>query len=174
MKKIYLILFLIISLSLVAYYFLGGFKVVEKSIITSSTNNIVGTYYEGKIGSDTLQQLFIQAKEIVEADEHAIAVAIVYYGETNPATGQVKNFIGYTTTNGLSEKSPLGWELRKFQSSLSVQGCIEANPLAMPTPEDMLENLRNYAAENEIATGEIFIEYYRGPNNLCVELMGAK
>jgi hypothetical protein len=41
----------------------------------------------------------------------------------------------------------------------------------MPTPDDMLSNLKEYSYENKIEPDSIFIEYYSGPNNLCVELL---
>ncbi len=172
MKKGYLILLLIIIISIISYYLLGGFKSINKSIIAPSEVYIYGTYYEGIIGSDTLQELFMQAREIVEKESEISAVAIAYFGATNEETGAVKNFIGVQVGGNNSLVLPKEWELRSFIRNKSVKGCIEANVLAMPTPDDMLQELKNYAEEQSIATDSIFVEYYAGPNNLCVELLG--
>jgi hypothetical protein len=172
MKKRYLILPLIILISILCYYWLGGFKSIDKTVIDQPKVYIYGTYYEGIIGSDTLQQLFMQAREMVEKENNLRAVAIAYYGETNEETGAVKNFIGVEIGKGDLFDFPDNWELRSFSRLKSVKGCIEANVLAMPTPDDMLQELKTYAYEQSISTDSIFIEFYAGPNNLCVELLG--
>lgn len=172
MKKRYLILLLIILISLIGYYFLGGFKSIDKSVVDQPEVYIYGTYYEGIIGSDTLQNLFMQAREMVEKNDKYKAVAIAYYGETNKETGAVKNFIGVQVNKNEEIGIPNKWEIRSFERNKSIKGCIEANVLAMPTPDDMLQELINYAEEQSIVSDSIFIEYYAGPNNLCVELLG--
>ncbi len=134
--------------------------------------HIYGTYYEGTIGSDTLQDLFMQSRGIVEKNNEIRAVAIVYLGETNEKTGAVKNFVGVQLNDEDTFGLPERWEMRIFNSSKSVKGCIEANVLVMPTPDDMLQELKNFAEKQSISTDTIFIEYYAGPNNLCVELLG--
>lgn len=171
MKKRYLIVLLIILISFISYYWLGGFNSIDKSVVDQVEVNIYGTYFEGIIGSDTLQNLFMQAREIVEIDSKISAVAIVYYGETNEETGAVKNFIGVKVDKNNIAELPKQWELRSFKKDKSIKGCIEANVLAMPTPDDMLNDLKTYAKEQSILTDSIFIEYYAGPNNLCVELL---
>ncbi len=170
MKK-YIIISSILLLTVLIYFILGGFKSIDKNLKENTETQILGVFYKGIIGSDSLQNLFMQARNIAETEANATSIAIVYYGDTNPETGAVNNFIGVTVEDKLSRK-PEKWEYRVFKAEKSVKGCIEANVLAMPTPEDMLEELREYAKEKNMKADSVFIEYYLGPNNLCVELLG--
>ncbi len=170
-KKILLVIIVLLVISAIAYTILGGFKPLSMSITENTTTHIVGKYFKGKMASDTLQDIFLQAREIVENHEEVTAIAIAYYGEVDEETGLVTNFIGFKTDGGLPSYSPEGWTLRTFEAPKSVKACIEANILVMPTPEDMQDKLRKYSAENDIKPDSIFIEYYTGPSNLCVELL---
>ncbi|SMG21704.1 hypothetical protein SAMN05661096_01221 [Marivirga sericea] len=172
MKKALLILIPIIVLSLIIYAILGGFKSIEKSVEMNPLIHIAGTNYLGKVGSDSLQTLFMQSKDLVESEETASSIAIVYYGEAHQKTGAVQNFIGVIVGDEPIHQMPKNWEIKTFKRSSSIRGCIEANVLAMPTPEDMLEELKLYAENQNITTDSIFIELYPGPNQLCVELLG--
>lgn len=172
MKKVVGFIILIIVLSIISYAFLGGFKSIEKSVEQNPLIHIAGIEYKGKIGSDSLQQLFMESKDLVESEETATSIAIVYYGEADNKSGAVHNFVGVVVGDNPVYEMPDKWEIKTFKKNHSVKGCIEANVLAMPTPEDMLEELRIYAEEQSLATDSIFIEYYPGPNQLCVELLG--
>lgn len=174
MKKALFIIVPLIIIIIIAYAFLGGFKEVDKSVEESVLVHIAGTEYIGKIGSDSLQNLFMQAKGLVESEETATSIAIAYYGEANEITGAIHNFIGVQVGDEPIYKMPADWEIRTFKRPTSVKGCIEANVLAMPTPDDMLQDLKVYATENSIAVDSVFIEFYPGPNQLCVQLLGAE
>jgi hypothetical protein len=173
MKKALYVIVALIIVSLIAYALLGGFKQVEKSIEKDFLVHIAGTEYQGKIGSDSLQMLFMQAKKLVESEATATAIAIAYYGEADTKTGAVHNFIGAKIGDEMIYKMPEGWEIKSFKRTTSVKGCIEANVLAMPTPEDMLQELKMFALAKSIPTDSLFIELYPGPNQLCVQLLGA-
>ena len=174
MKKALLILIPLLLLSIIIYWFLGGFKSIEKSIEESPLIHIAGTEYRGEVGSDSLQMLFMQSKKLVESEATASSIALVYYGEAEQKTGAVRNFIGVVVGDEPIYDMPESWEIKTFKRSKSVKGCIEANVLAMPTPDDMLEELKVFAEEKNIATDSIFIEFYPGPNQLCVELLGVQ
>lgn len=153
---------------------MGGFREVEKSIEEDMLVHIAGTEYIGKVGSDSLGMLFMQAKDLVESEATATAIAIVYYGEADTKTGAVHNFIGVAIGDEMIYDMPKGWEIKTFERSASVKGCIEANVLAMPTPDDMLQELKMYAIDKNMAVDSMFIELYPGPNQLCVQLLGAE
>lgn len=172
MKKFIYALIALVMVAIVIYAFLGGFKSIEKSVEQDVLVHIAGYEYVGKIGSDSLERLFMQSKALVESEEAADAVAIVYYGEADPKTGAVHNFMGVLINDAPIYKMPKNWEIKTFERKQSVKGCIEANVLAMPTPDDMLAELRTYAQEQNMETDSIFVEYYTGPNQLCVELLG--
>ena len=174
MKKALFIIIPLIVVSIIIYAFLGGFKEVEKSVEEDMVVQIAGTAYKGKISSDSLQMLFMQAKDLVESEPTATSIAIAYYGEANPKTGQVHNFIGIAVGDEMIYEMPKNWEIRIFRKSTSVKGCIEANVLAMPTPDDMLQELKMYAIDQNVAVDSLFIEFYPGPNRLCVQLLGAE
>ncbi|WKK76138.1 hypothetical protein QYS49_01625 [Marivirga salinae] len=174
MKKTLIVIIALIIVSLIAYAILGGFKEVEKSIEEDVLVHIAGTEYQGKIGSDSLQMLFMQAKELVESEATATAIAIAYYGEADDKTGAVHNFIGVEVGDEMIYEMPKDWEIKTFKRSTSVKGCIEANVLAMPTPDDMLQELKMFAIDKNVAVDSMFIELYPGPNQLCVQLLGAE
>ena len=157
-------------IALISYYLLGGFNKATYTVKNSDTIDVYGIYYEGKIGSDTLREYFTQARTLVEENEQIDDIVIIYYGDVNPNNGQVKNFIG-VNYNGNELNKLKGWGNRGIKSKASVKACIEANPLAMPTPEDMLSELKEFALEKKLKPDTVFIEYYSGPNNLCVELL---
>ncbi|MBK6266502.1 hypothetical protein JKA74_15765 [Marivirga sp. S37H4] len=171
MKK-YIIVASIIILAILIYYILGGFKPVEKALVENTSIRILGTHYEGEIGSDSLQKLFMQARGLVETEANATSIAIAYFGEANTESGQVSNFIGANVTGQIKGSTPDYWEYKNFTAPKSVKGCIEANILVMPTPEDMLDELKHFASEQEVSADTVFVEFYSGPNNLCVELLG--
>lgn len=172
MKKALYIIIPLLIISVVIYAVLGGFKEVEKSIENDFLVHIAGTEYKGKVGSDSLQALFMQAKDLVESEATAISITIAYFGEADTKTGAVHNFIGVELEDEPNFKMPKDWEIRTFKRSKSVKGYIEANVLAMPTPDDMLQDLKLFAKEQNIAVDSVFIEFYLGPNQLCVQLLG--
>lgn len=174
MKKALYIVTTIVVVSVIIYAVLGGFKEIEKSIEKDVLVHIAGTEYQGKIGSDSLQMLFMQAKDLVESEATATAIAIAYYGEADTKTGAVHNFIGVEVGDEMIYQMPENWEIKTFERSTSVKGCVEANVLAMPTPDDMLQDLKSYAQEKSIEVDSMFIEFYPGPNQLCVQLLGKK
>ncbi|PTB90774.1 hypothetical protein C9994_16800, partial [Marivirga lumbricoides] len=88
MNKKFVILGLILLLAVIIYYWLGGFKSIRKEIIKDTNITVLGFYYEGKIGSDSLQNLFEQARQLVLKEEYAKSIALVYYGEPNENTGE--------------------------------------------------------------------------------------
>jgi hypothetical protein len=174
MKKVLFIIIPLILIVIIIYALLGGFKEIEKSIENDFIVNIAGIDYIGKVGSDSLQMLFMQAKNLVESEAAATSIAIAYYGEADTKTGAVHNFIGVEVGDEPIDKMPDDWEIKTFKRSTSVKGCIEANVLAMPTPDDMLQDLKTYAKEQNVAVDTIFIEFYPGPNQLCVQLLGVE
>jgi len=174
MKKALFIIVPLIIISIIIYALLGGFKKVDKSIEENTLVHIAGTEYIGKVGSDSLEMLFMQAKDLVESEATAIAIAIAYYGEPDLKTGAVHNFIGVAIGDEMIYEMPSGWEIKTFERSSSVKGCIEANVLALPTPDDMLQELKMYAIDKNVAVDSMFIEFYHGPGQLCVQLLGAE
>ena len=169
-KKLIITVLSIGLIALISYYLLGGFNKATYTVETKDTIEVYGVYYEGKIGSDTLREYFTQARTLVEENEQIEDIVIVYYGDVNPNNGQVRNFIG-VNSNGNELNTFEGWSNRAVKSEASVKACIEANPLAMPTPEDMLSELKEMALQKRLKPDTVFIEYYSGPNNLCVELL---
>ena len=174
MKKALFILLPLIVIAIVIYAYLGGFKSIEKSKEDNMLVHIAGIEYEGKIGSDSLNQLFMQSKALVESEDAADAIAIAYYGEADSKTGQVRNFIGVAINEEPIYEMPKNWQIKTFKRKTSIKGCIEANVLAMPTPDDMLQELKVYAEQNSIPVDSMFIEFYPGPNQLCVQLLGVE
>jgi len=170
-KKLFIILIILITLSTIVYALLGGFKSVDMSVNKEPDIYIYGTEIKSKLGSDSLRNAFMEARGLVENQNEAIAIAIAYYGEANEETGAVFNFIGILLNDSSTKMRIDGWETRRFKAPQSIKACIEANVLVMPTPEDMLSDLKEYSHENQIEPDSIFIEYYSGPNNLCVELL---
>lgn len=174
MKKALYIIISLLIISVIIYVLLGGFKEVQKSTENDMLVHIAGTEYIGTVGSDSLQFLFMQSKNLVESEETASSIAIAYYGEADTKTGSVHNFIGVVVGDDPIYKMPEGWEIKTFKRSNSVKGCIEANVLAMPTPDDLLQELKLYAGEKNLSVDSVFIEFYPGPNQLCVQLLGTE
>jgi hypothetical protein len=172
MSKKYLLIILSISIvALITYFLLGGFKSPEITVVSNPSVSVYGTYYDGRIGSDSLKNLFLTARELVQSHKQLEAIAIVYYGDVNEENGLVKNFIGVDASLAEEAIEHENWEYRSFSAPNSIKACVEANVLAMPTPNNLLKDLRAYGIAQEIKADSIFIEYYAGPNNLCVELL---
>ena len=170
-KKLFITLAILITISTVVYAILGGFKSADQTINNKPLIYIYGKEIKSTLGSDSLKNAFMKARDLVEKESEASAIAIVYYGEANEETGEVFNFIGTLLKESNTTLKIEDWAVRKLEAPNSVKACIEANVLVMPTPDDMLSNLKEYSYENKIEHDSIFIEYYSGPNNLCVELL---
>jgi len=171
MKKLLVVVIILVGVSVLSYALLGGFKSLEVQVQTNPETLILGIAYSGKINSDSLQNLFMEARDIVENSPEASAIAIAYYGEANEETGMVNNFIGVELSANKTDLTHKDWKIRRFNAQNSVTGCISANILVMPTPEDMLTELRTFSKEQQLQSDTVFIEYYKGPNDLCVELL---
>lgn len=154
----------------IIYIALGGTNEVKKSVLEKPSYTLYGQYYDGKVGADTLQMLFMDAVELVEANESLDEVVMVYFGQANEDTGEVHNFVGVEADDKI--KMPSDWEALSLSAKQSVMGCIEANPIVMPTPASMHEELTAYAVEQQITLDTLFMERYKGPNNVCVEILG--
>lgn len=171
-KKYLFIIIIILVLALTTYYLLGGFKTPEFNTVDQPEINILGTYYEGTLGSDSLSELFMESRKMVEENTDISEIAIAYYGNVDEESGFVRNFIGVIVPENSTKTLKSNWEMRSFKATTSIKACIQANVLAMPTPNNMLADLRSYGEEENIKADTFFIEYYAGPNNLCVELFG--
>jgi len=169
-KNLILIAGLILAISAITYYFLGGTNDVKYSIQPASTYNLIGKEYSGGNNSILLESIFDQTKELLDSTyPQGILVIVNDEDQYDDEYNKVWYYIGIIPNASISQL-PEGYSLRKFDSKKVVRANIEAHNLVMPKPGkvrkeaiDLAEKegleLSRYSIEKYVSEGVIEIDF---------------
>jgi len=169
-KNLILIAGLILAISGITYYYLGGLNDVKYSIQPASTYNLIGKEYSGGNNSILLESIFDQTKELLDSTyPEGIVVIVNDESQYDDEYNKVWYYIGIIL-NAPASQLPEGYTARTFDTKKVIRANIEAHNLVMPKPEavrngavDLAEKegleLSQYSIEKYVSEGVIEIDF---------------
>ncbi len=148
-KRIAVPVVAIVGVSLIAYYFLGGFNPVEFQISTKDLT-IYGQSFRGKPDDPSLEQLFTEAKGSVKKGE--LLTVVDHFMDSKDS---VNLFIGVISDE------PRNGESLELKNTTFVEGKITAHPLVRPLPNRVFELAAKFAHSKQLGLEGFSIEIYR-------------
>ena len=160
-------------LTLVGYYWLGGFNDIAIELVETSARPVLGKMYQGKYGDLALRKIFVQARQLQESDTVSGTLVVVNLDSASAGGKQVNQLIG-VALDELPRFMPDGYQLDTLAAGTYLRAHVQAHPLVMPRPETINERLVNYATEHQFTTSGLPIEFYRASDTLWVEIRIAR
>lgn len=160
MRKSYQYLFIVIILTiiLILYYRLGGFRGPEITYVNIHEYRLAGSYYEGSLKNDRWEQLFQKTRKYVTGGLLKGPLVILWYNHPKEDTDEARAFIGVELHDG--EEIPEGLEVREIKMDGVVRATIRAHALVMAKPEDIEEKIRDFARNKDLVLQNIMIDKY--------------
>lgn len=173
-KLLTIILPLFLLISAGAYWYLGGFKEPEVSLVELDRGyTLVGKEYVGTLEHPALQDLLTEVGGRWEAGEipGVLTVAVLREPETSKKD-TVEQFIGVLLpAETRLQQLPQGYELMELPASSAIRVELEAHASVWPTPDKLREKAEAFAREKgyTLQPGILFEKYY-GSNRLEIEV----
>ncbi len=158
------------TVCLIIYAFLGGLKEVQLSVVPEKIYHMVGTRFSGKIESDKLKKLFMDAKKLVEDNEIEGTLAIMYFKDAVDNTDSIECFTGILL-KGEPEEIPAGMEYKFFNSNGAVKARFDGHRLVTPNPAEIKGKVNQYAKQNRLVLQPLFVEKYFSNNAIEVDYL---
>ena len=156
-------------LTLLGYYWLGGFNEVKIAVVKEPVRPVVGKGYRGQYGDLALRKIFVQAQRLLASDSVTGTLLVVNLDSASAGGKQVNQFIGITLTAPL-DSLPAGYQRDTLAAGTYLRARVAAHPLAQPRPGTINERLSAYAAEHQLTVSGLPIEIYRASDTLWVEM----
>ena len=169
LKRILLFVVLPLGLlTLLGYYWLGGFNEITISVEEEDTRLIAGKPYRGQYGDLALRQLFVETQQL-QAEGTLPGVLTVVNLDSASADGQsVNQLIGVALTEPFSTL-PSGYQIDTLPAGRYLRAALRANSLVMPQPRTINERIDAYADSHQLTVQGLPIEFYRTGDTLWIE-----
>ena len=156
-------------LTLLGYYWLGGFNEVKIAVVEEPVRPVVGKVYRGQYGDLALRKIFVQAQRLLASDSVTGILLVVNLDSASAGGKQVNQFIGIAPSAS-PESLPPAYQRDTLAAGTYLRARVAAHPLVQPRPRAINEQLAAYAAEHDITVSGLPIELYRAPDTLWVEM----
>ena len=147
------------TICLVIYAYLGGLKEVKLSVISEEVYHMVGKDFKGQIESDTLKDLFMTAKKLIEDKEIEGTLAILYFKDAEHNKDSIECFTGILL-NRKPDQVPPGMEYKAFNSNGAVKARFDGHRLVTPNPAEIKEKVDRFARQKDLRLQPVFVEKY--------------
>lgn len=165
MKKVGIAVLIISLVSLVAYYFLGGFEQPVISLKAAEGSAYHGRWFEGRIKNDSVRIIFEAARDY--AGQHGDAVAIHYPEEIQKVSDTLRQFIGVWQETQGGQGYPTGFEPFSQEPSVSyISVLLTQHPMVMPAPDEIREMARAFAERQNLYLRSGSTELYYPDNQV--------
>jgi hypothetical protein len=173
-KRILILAGLVIfgSIILGLYTWLGGFKDIEiKTLAATRPRILAGTPYEGSIRSRQLDSLFEHTRQLHQQGWLRGDLGAMYFDvpEKMRKRGEVKALIGVWEPDS-TQTLPAGFSRRTIPAPQVVQARLQAHFLVSPSPDEVQEEMRNYAREKKLALENFVMETYLNDQSIILEM----
>lgn len=158
-------------LTLLGYYYLGGFTGRELEVVEVNDYRLMGKRYFGRLDNPALEDVFYEVRSQAESGAPSGTLAIVVLKEPETGKDSVEQFIGILLDQPAQASLPQGWELFTIEANRAVRNTIRAHNLVMPRPKEIRDEIEEYAREQQLPLRtDITIEKYLGERHLEVEV----
>lgn len=169
-KYIITVLLLTAVISLAGYYYLGGFKERELSLVEVGDYHLVGKHYRGTLENEALGSIFFEVQEKVQMGVLDGVLTVVVLKEPVEERDTVEQFIGVLLEQPV-EEVPDGWAEFTVAASQAVRSSIRSHNMVMPKPNIIREELEAFAQEKGLSLQPgISIEKYVAERHLEIEV----
>lgn len=169
-RRIILGVAIFFTISLIFYAFLGGLKKVMLSKANNNIYHMVGVFYEGSMDSKDLKESFLKAKSLIEEGMQDGTLAILYYKDATSSNDIIQCFTGILVEKEPSEL-PKDMEFRTIESNGVIKARFEGHRLVTPSPADIKDKVKKYAAEENLQLQPLFVEKYFSNNAIEVDYL---
>ena len=156
------------TICLVIYAYLGGLKEVKLSVVSEEVYHMLGNRFTGQIESDSLRDMFMEAKRLIEENHVSGTLAILYFKDAEQGRDTIECFTGILL-NAAPTKIPAGMEYEAFDSKGAVNARFDGHRLVTPNPAEIKEKVVGYAEENNLNLQQIFVEKYFSDNAIEID-----
>jgi hypothetical protein len=156
-RRILILIGLVIfgSIILALYTFLGGFNdIAISSQPVSSPRVLVGLPYDGPVRSVHLDSIYQSVRQLYEQGKRK---------------GEIAGLIGVWVKDSLQALPP-GFTRRVVNTSQVVQANIQAHFLVSPSPDEVQEDMREYARAQQLKPESYVMEKYLSDNSIILEI----
>lgn len=168
-KSIIALVVLMIGGAAAIYFYLGGLNKVDITLETVSDYNLVGQHYTGSYDSDTLQNAFFEARDLVTKGQLDGILTMLHYKDTTLKEDHIKVFVGIKLNAGTSNL-PSHYQRLTVPARRAVRATIEAHNSVMPNSETIEERLQQKGEELNLELQDFTIEQYLGERELMIDL----
>ena len=170
LKRIFFyVLAFVASLALIGYYWLGGFNPITIGVTNHPERVVVGQPYQGRYGDLKLREIFVKTNQAIQAGALPTPLVIINRDTVMAEENQVDQLIGVLSTRPDTLSSP-HYQADTLPAGRYLRAVVQAQPVAMPKPEAVNEQIRQYARENEWSLENTIIEFYVAYDTLWIEM----
>ena len=156
-------------LTLVGYYWLGGFNEVVIEQVNAPARPVLGKPYQGKYGDLALRKIFVQARQLEASDSVSGTLAVVNLDAASAGGKEVNQFIG-VVLNQPPRAMPADYQIDTLAAGTYLRAYVQAHPFVMSSPETVNRQLLDYAEEHQLSVSGLPIELYRASDTLWIEM----
>lgn len=170
-KYVFYVVLLTGILTLLGYYYLGGFTGRTLDVVEVSDYRLMGRRYQGKLDNPALEDIFYEVRGQAQSGTPEGTMTIVVLREPETGKDSVDQFIGILLDQPEEASLPEGWERFVIEADGAVRNTIRSHNLVMPKPNVIRDEIEEYARAQQLPLREgLTIEKYLGERHLEVEV----
>lgn len=150
------------------YYLLGGFDEREVIELGSVKRNIVGKPFTGYYAHPDLEDIWINARQLVKDGAIPGSLALVNFQVDSLDNDEVSQFIGIAIEGGMAE-IPAGYEVMEIKMDNRLMIALTMHPLVRPSPSTIEEMLSSFANDRNVKLGDYTVELHFLDNSMVIE-----
>lgn len=156
-----------VVIAIAGYAWLGGFQSEKIREVKYGARTVVGKVYQGAYGDLELRKIFVEAQKQIDKSGNGEAVIVVNYDSLTD-TQEVNQLIGTLSSPTVSIDSS-NQTIDTLPASTYVRVQVYGHPVVRPTPSQVNEKVRTYAANQQFVLEEEVIEHYFGADSMWIE-----
>ena len=170
LKKIFFyVLASVTLLALIGYYWLGGFNPVIIEVVNHPERVVIGQPYQGRYGDLKLREIFVKTNQAIQAGTWPAPLVVINRDTVMAEEKEINQLIGVLSTRPDTLSSP-HYQADTLPVGRYLRAVVQAQPNAMPQPEAVNEQMRQYAQEHQWTLSNTIVEFYVAYDTLWIEM----
>ena len=170
LKKIFFyVLASVVVLALIVYYWLGGFNPVVIEVVNHPERTVIGQPYQGRYGDLKLREIFVKTNQAIQAGTWPAPLIVINRDTVMTEENQVDQLIGVLSDRP-DTLSSSHYRAGTLPAGRYVRAVVQAQPNAMPQPEAVNEQMRQYAQQHQWSLVNTIVEFYVAYDTLWIEM----
>jgi len=156
-----------VLLAITIYAWLGGFQDEQIERVSHGVRTVVGTPYQGAYGDLALRKIFVTTQERLQENQELGALVVINYDSLADAK-EINQLIGILTEPAFGMLQS-GQTVDTLSAGDYLRLRLYGHPVVRPTPAQVQDKARRYAAEYQLNLLPLAIEYYFDADSIWVE-----